>query len=194
LEWAVVTAEEFESERAEGTAHRLFRLRRPGILLFDDIDLGIQARNEGHSGAQSTVLCGLDGLETCAGVVYLFTSNVRVEELDPAFRRPGRIDVIMHFPRPDATLRHQLIAEIWHPEIADAIDVARAVEDTEGLSFAELDEVKKLLVFGFLDTGNWEWGRAWESYRQGRTVPAERRSIGFDRDQAWKAPTTSHVL
>jgi hypothetical protein len=119
-------------------------------------------------------------LETNHGVVYLFTSNARLEDLDPAFRRPGRIDIVMHFPRPDAALRRRFIEEKWHPSIAAAINLDRATADTEGLSFAELDEVKKLLVLAYLESGNWDWPQSWESYTRGRADAAPRRTIGFN--------------
>jgi hypothetical protein len=107
-----------------------------------------------------------------------------LEDLDPAFRRPGRIDIVMHFPRPDAALRHRFIKENWHPSISAAINLDRATADTEGLSFAELDEVKKLLVLGFLENGNWNWPQAWESFTRGRGDSAGRRTIGFNQQEA----------
>jgi hypothetical protein len=185
LGWNAVTAEEFESARGEGNAHTLFQLDRPGVILFDDIDLGLRdARGGGHTGPQSTLLCGMDGLEMHCGVVYLFTSNARVEDLDPAFRRPGRIDVVMQFPRPDAELRRRFIAEHWHADLAAGINIERAVGDTEGLSFAELDEVKKLLVLGYLESERWDWQAAWESFKCGRTPADGRRAIGFNHREA----------
>jgi hypothetical protein len=185
LAWDAVTAEQFEAARIEGNAHTLFQLDRPGIKLFDDIDLGVRdTAGAGHSGPQSTLLSGMDGLNTQCGVAYLFTSNARLEDLDPAFRRPGRIDLVMHFPRPDAALRRCFIGEHWHREIAAAIDVERAVSDTEGLSFAELDEVKKLLVLEFLESGRWDWQQAWESFSRGRTSAGGRRAIGFTHHAA----------
>ena len=181
LAWDVVTAEQFEAARSDGSAHALFQLDRPGVKLFDDIDLGVRGPGGvGHSGAQSTLLCGLDGLAVHCGVVYLFTSNARLEDLDPAFRRPGRIDLVMHFPRPEAGLRRQFITEHWHAEISAAINLERAVADTEGLSFAELDEVKKLLVLEFLETGQWNWPEAWENFWRGRTLTTGRKAIGFN--------------
>jgi cell division protease FtsH len=183
LEWSVVTAEQFESARGEGNAHALFQLERPGIKLFDDVDLGVREVSVGHSGPQSTFLCGLDGLEVQYGVVYLFTSNARLEDLDPAFRRPGRIDLVMQFPRPDAELRRRFITEHWHADINEAIDVDRAVPDTDGLSFAELDEVKKLLVLAFLEKGCWDWQQAIEHFTGGRTQAAARSAIGFNRHE-----------
>jgi hypothetical protein len=179
LDWATVTAERFEQARFDGEAHQLFELRRPGIVLFDDVDIGMRSSGSaGHCGPQSTLLCGLDGLEIRQGVVYLFTSNARLDELDPAFRRPGRIDLVMEFPQPDAALRRRFISQHWHAEIAGGIDLETAVRDSDGLSFAEMDEVKKLLVLGFLENGRWEWGQACERLRSGRT-DASRRRIGF---------------
>jgi SpoVK/Ycf46/Vps4 family AAA+-type ATPase len=176
----------------EGKAHRLFHTRKANILLFDDIDLGVQQTGEeGHDGIQSTFLCGLDGLECRRGVVYLFTSNVRIDELDPAFRRPGRIDLILHFSRPDAALRRRFISEHWHEELLGHVDIERAVSDTDGLSFAEIDEVKRLLVLGFLDSARWDWKQAFAAFQEGRGDIRGRR-IGF-HTAASAGPPSAHV-
>ncbi len=90
LHCKVVTAEQFEAARNEGEAQDLFDSSHPGIILFDDVDLGMRdSGSESHSAAQSTFLCGLDGLSARSGIVYLFTSNVSWSSIDPAFRRPG---------------------------------------------------------------------------------------------------------
>ncbi|NJL95141.1 MAG: hypothetical protein HC915_16185 [Anaerolineae bacterium] len=57
-----------------------------------------------------------------------FTSNLDVERVDFALRRPGRIDVVLAFPRPTAALRRRLIVERWHEDIRAAIDLDRALE------------------------------------------------------------------
>jgi hypothetical protein len=50
-----VTAEQYETARSEGNARRLFQVRRPGIKLFDDFDLGVRQRDSaGHTHSQST--------------------------------------------------------------------------------------------------------------------------------------------
>ena len=101
------------------------------------------------------------------------------ERLDPAFRRPGRIDLLLAFPRPDERLRRRFVVERWHPDLVRAIDVDAAVERSDGLSFAELDELKKLLVLHYLDSGRWDWDRAWSAYQAARGAATQSGRIGF---------------
>lgn len=181
--WRTVRAEEYEMARHHGNAHGMFELDRPGIIFFDDLDNALRDREEfGQSPDHATFLSELDGLEVRRGVVYLFTSNAQVKDIDPAFRRPGRIDQIIHFPRPDAALRRRLIEELWPREIVEGIPVDQVVQRTEGRCFAEVEELKKLLVMRFLDQRTWDWEWAWESFehRMEDSVPA--RPIGFVRN------------
>jgi hypothetical protein len=85
---------------------------------------------------------------------------------------------VLEFRRPDAQLRRQFIAENWRAEILATIDVDQAVAQSEGLSFAELDEVKRLLVLWHLQTHRWDWSRAWGEFRRGRGE-SQRNAIGF---------------
>jgi hypothetical protein len=180
--WRTVRAEEYEMARHHGSAHGMFELDRPGIILFDDLDAALRDREEvGQSSDATTFLSELDGLEVRRGVVYLFTSNAKVKEIDPAFRRPGRIDQIIHFPRPDAALRRRLIEEHWPKEIIENIPVDEVVEKTEGRCFAEVEELKKLLVMRFLDVRSWDWPWAWESFEHRMEETEYRRPIGFIR-------------
>jgi cell division protease FtsH len=180
LRWRSVSAEEYDAA-CEGCGIReLFELDAPGIVLFDDLDQALRDRDQHDAGTRrTTFLTELDGLYPREGVVYLFTSNTRWKDLDPAFRRPGRIDLFMQFPRPDANLRRQFVTERWHAELTAAIDIETVVTETGGLSFAEMDEVKKLLVLRYLETGRWEWDAAWmafvECHGGGRPEPR----IGF---------------
>lgn len=180
--WRTVRAEEYEMARHHGSAHGMFELDRPGIIFFDDLDTALRDREEfGQSPDHTTFLSELDGLEVRRGVVYLFTTNAKVKEIDPAFRRPGRIDQIIHFPRPDASLRRRLIEELWPREIVAGIPVDDVVEKTEGRCFAEVEELKKLLVMRFLDKREWDWPWAWESFEHRMEETEPRRPIGFVR-------------
>jgi hypothetical protein len=186
LRWRSITASDYETACQDGTVPQLFELHGPGIVLFDDLDQALRDREHSDAGTRrTTFLTELDGLYPREGCVYLFTSNLRWNELDPAFRRPGRIDLFLLFPRPDASLRRRFITERWHGEITLGLDLDRVIEMTTGLSFAELDEVKKLLVLNYLDTGSWDWDTAWETYIDNHAGPP-RRPIGFS------APTAHH--
>jgi len=183
LRWRSVTAQEYACAKAGGEVHELFELDGPGIILFDDLDQSLRD-NAGCDADRSTFLTELDGLHPHEGVVYLFTSNARVGDLDPAFRRPGRIDLYLHFQRPDAELRREFVVERWHADITAAIDLDRVVRETDGLSFAEIDEIKKLMVLRFLDTASWDWGAAWAAYQAGHNTGKSAQRIGFNSSVA----------
>jgi hypothetical protein len=181
LQWRSVSPEQFSAATNRGEAHELFDLERPGIIFFDDVDMAVRDRDRfGENSSHAIFLGGLDGLDMHRGVVYLFTSNARDCDIDPAFRRPGRIDLVMTFPRPDEEQRLRLIERCWHRDIVNSIPLRHVIAQTDGLSFADIEEVKKLLVLGFLDNGEWDWARAWNAFRDGRAQqPAGR--IGFDQ-------------
>ncbi|MCA9067972.1 MAG: hypothetical protein KDA84_03565, partial [Planctomycetaceae bacterium] len=47
--------------------------------------------------------------------------------------------------------------------------------------FAEVEELKKLLVMRFLDNRTWDWEWAWESFEHRMEESIPRRPIGFIR-------------
>ncbi len=108
----------------------------------------------------------------------MIASNLAPESLDPAMRRPGRIDVILRFPKPDAALRRRMIRERWHPDLQAGVDPETVVAQSEGWSFAELEEARKLLVMRRLDTARWDW--PWVRDTLGRAAQSKHaRPIGF---------------
>lgn len=180
LRWKSVTAEDYEAACEMGKVHTLFDLEGPGIILFDDLDQSLRDRELFDAGSRrTTILTELDGLHPREGVVYLFTSNNRGIDLDPAFRRPGRIDLILTFPRPDEELRMRFVSERWTSELVAALDLPRVAKETAGLSFAEMDEVRKLLVLCFLETGVWNWEAGWSAFVSSRAANGEKPAIGF---------------
>ena len=58
------------------------------------------------------------------------------------------------------------------------LNLDRIVCQTDGLSFAELEELRKLLVLRYLDTQVWDWRHAWSDFESGRGQ-IQRRGIGF---------------
>ena len=184
LLWNNVTAEEFETSRKDGNAHQLFELHRPGIVIFDDVDMAIRQRGSAaESPDTSTFLGGLDGLDLHHGVVYIFTTNATLTQLDPAFLRPGRIDLVLEFRRPSAELRRKLITQHWHADLINAIDVDHVVQQTADLSFAEMEEIERLTVLAYLEHGDWNWNRALSEFHRGRGEKS-RAAIGFQATSA----------
>ena len=113
----------------------LFAVHRRGIIFFDDMDIALRDRNTvKETDDQAVFLSALDGIDVNEGVVYVFTTNCPLELIDPAFKRPGRIDLVLHFELPTATLRRELI-DRWHAEVRGGIDIDAAVDRDERLQF-----------------------------------------------------------
>ncbi len=180
LEWKTITGEEYDRARETGGLTPLLSLDEPGLVFLDDFDRGLESREKvGTTHDHSALLSALDGMDTPQGVVYVFTSNLTPAQLDPAIRRPGRIDAFIPFARPNATLRRKFLCECWPEPIRDAIPVSEAVACTEGLSFAEIDEIKKLMVLHHIDHDEWDWHRAWSEFQARTNATPKRPPIGF---------------
>jgi hypothetical protein len=179
-DWRTVSSDMYQNMCGRGNADRLFELDRPGIVLFDDLDHALRNRDDSFATLeQARFLSELDGLRLRQGVVYLFTTNAGIDDLDPAFRRPGRIDHMIRFSPPSVALRREFVANYWPREISRDLPVDQAVRETEGLSYAELDEIKKQLVLNFLDSGRWDWDEAFGMFRIRLEEEQSRRPIGF---------------
>ncbi len=192
LEWKNVTAAMFEQARADHSLEEVFQLEGPGIVLFDDFDNALRHREDSvDASMQSTFLTELDGMESKEGIVYLFTSNLPRSQLDPAMARPGRIDVFLYFAPPDSSLRLRFLLEHWPAEGLLSIDVEEVAAETDGLSFAELDEAKKLLVLRHMDEGRWDWPWVREELGRRRSGARKSRRIGFGSDHSWELPQSA---
>merc|ERR1711991_189529 len=85
----------------------------PSIVFIDEIDAVGTKRYDSHSGGEREIqrtmlelLNQLDGFDERADVKVIMATN-RIETLDPALLRPGRIDRKIEFPLPDQkTKRH----------------------------------------------------------------------------------------
>jgi hypothetical protein len=184
-EWRLVSPDAYRDAREScnpvQAVKNLFSVERRGIIFFDDMDLALRDRETVSETEDQAVLLGaLDGISVHEGVVFVFTTNCSMELIDRAFKRPSRLDLVLHFRTPDATLRRRLM-ERWHSDILACIDLENAVASTDGFSFAEVEELKNLLVMHFLDGAEWNWPwalRQFEINRQEMETGA-RRSIGF---------------
>lgn len=132
------------------------------ILFFDDVDISFLSRhhgkgvNEKDNKLACSLLSAMDGIENnSVGVVRIFTSNEHIKNIDPAFLRPGRIDRIISFDVPTEKMRKEFVVSCWDKEITSNIDVKHLVHVTEGKSFAEIDEIKSILVKVYMLSNKW---------------------------------------
>ena len=109
----------------------------PAILVIEDLNWLFPSQVN-----VSTFLNLFDGLEAPRGAgLMLVGSTNHPETLDPAINdRPGRFDVTMEVPSPDAALRRAFFRRAL-PDLADDAALARLTWATAGLSFAHLREV-----------------------------------------------------
>ena len=159
----------------------LFTVNRRGIIFFDDMDVALRDRNTvKETDDQAVFLSALDGIEVNEGVVYVFTTNCSIDLIDPAFKRPGRIDLVLHFRPPTPELRRELM-DRWHADVRGGIDLDAAVDETEGFTFAEVEELKNLLIMRYVDVDEWDWDWAMRQYRLNRDDLAKEANwaVGF---------------
>ncbi|MBM3980094.1 MAG: ATP-binding protein [Planctomycetes bacterium] len=183
-EYQIVSPDAYQAARRScnpvQAVRDLFTVHRSGVIFFDDMDIALRDRSTvRETDDQAVFLSALDGIQVNEGVVYVFTTNCGLELIDPAFKRPGRIDLVLYFTLPDATLRRRLM-DRWHADVRAGIDLDAAVRQTEAYSFAEVEELKNLLILRYIDTARWEWDWAMDQFRENRSDLAEqRRQVGF---------------
>jgi proteasome-associated ATPase len=86
---------------------------RPVIVFIDEMDSLLRTRGSGvSSDVETTIvpqfLAELDGVEQLDNVIVIGASN-RVDMIDPAVLRPGRLDVKIRVDRPDAAQAKQIV-------------------------------------------------------------------------------------
>merc|ERR1712226_1559276 len=91
------------------------REHAPTIIFMDEVDSIGSSRVEGESGGDSEVqrtmlelLNQLDGFEATQNIKILMATN-RIDILDPALLRPGRIDRKVEFPNPNEDARLEIL-------------------------------------------------------------------------------------
>lgn len=122
------------------------RLLQPSMVILEDVDLIAEDRDRQQPGCTPLLfelLNEMDGLGDDSDVIFLLTSN-RPDLLEPALAaRPGRVDLAVEVPLPDAGCRRRLI-ELYGQGLTlrlDADGLDRLVERTEGVSPAFVREL-----------------------------------------------------
>lgn len=133
---------------AIGPACALARMLQPALVVLEDCDLIAEARDFG-GGEQPLlfqVLNEMDGLGDDADVAFLLTTN-RADLLEPALaQRPGRVDLAVEIPLPDAEGRRRLL-DLYGGGLAVGEEVTREiVERTEGTTASFAKELVRRAV------------------------------------------------
>ncbi|CAK9783766.1 putative 26S proteasome regulatory subunit 4 [Cutaneotrichosporon oleaginosum] len=129
----------------------LFRVAEehaPSIVFIDEIDAVGTKRYDSTSGGEREIqrtmlelLNQLDGFDERGDVKVIMATN-RIESLDPALIRPGRIDRKIEFPLPDTkTKRHIFKLHTSRMSLADDVDLEELVMTKDDLSGADIKAV-----------------------------------------------------
>ena len=135
----------------------LARMLQPGIVILEDVDLVAQHRMYGEYGNPLLfdVLNEMDGIEEDADVAFLLTTN-RADLLEPALAaRPGRVDLAIDIPLPDADARRRLL-ELYARGLELRLDDPDSVvAATAGVTASFMKELvrKSALVAALRDGG-----------------------------------------
>src|SRR5712692_4412472 len=135
-----------ESERGVREIFKKARQAAPTILFLDEIDALAPARGWGGDAhvterVVSQLLTEMDGIEELKGVLVVAATN-RPELIDPALRRPGRFDLFLEFPLPDADSRLEILKVHSHNRpVEKELDLSQLAEQTEGLTGADLESI-----------------------------------------------------
>lgn len=124
------------------------REHAPSIIFMDEIDSIGSARAEAGKSSDSEVqrtmlelLNQLDGFESCNKIKVIMATN-RIDILDPALLRPGRIDRKIEFPAPKSSARLEILKiHSRRMNLTKGIDLAALAERLVGSSGAEVKAV-----------------------------------------------------
>jgi len=125
----------------------LAKSNRPCIVFIDEIDaLGRKRSSEGEASSErdntlNELLVSLDGFKNTSGIFMVGATN-RIDLLDPALIRPGRIDKRIHIGYPDAVTRKSILKIHTRGKPCDiSVNVDDLVEITAGMTGAQIENL-----------------------------------------------------
>jgi SpoVK/Ycf46/Vps4 family AAA+-type ATPase len=130
---------------SEKNIHELFTLARaqaPVVLFLDEIDaLGqkrSQTRQSAMRGSVNQLLTELDGVDGANEGVFVLAATNQPWDVDPALRRPGRLDRTLLVLPPDAAAREAILRHHLKSRPVEGIDLSRLARLSDGYSGADL--------------------------------------------------------
>lgn len=136
-----------ESEKAVRVCFERARNSAPCVIFFDELDALCPKRgnsdNSGTSRVVNQLLTEMDGISGRKGVFLLAATN-RVDIIDPAVLRPGRLDKILYVGLPNANDRADILKAITKngtsPLLASDVSLLDIAErkECEGFTGADL--------------------------------------------------------
>jgi SpoVK/Ycf46/Vps4 family AAA+-type ATPase len=131
--------------QSERNLHEIFEAARrnaPCVLFLDEVDALGHKRSQLQSSAMRTLgnqlLAELDGMEGANDGVFVLAATNAPWDVDPALRRPGRLDRTVLVVPPDAAARQAILEVHLRDRPIAGIDLKRLAGATERFSGADL--------------------------------------------------------
>jgi len=125
------------------------------MVVLEDVDLIAMDRDfsEGSNPLLFTLLDAMDGVGSDADVTFVLTTN-RADVLEHALAdRPGRVDLAIEIPRPDAVCREKLL-RLYTRDVTLDGDTSAVVAATEGVTASYIKELVRRAVLAALRAGD----------------------------------------
>jgi hypothetical protein len=135
---------------------KMARQLAPSMVVLEDVDLIAEERGQPfiRTGPMLFELLNeMDGLRDDCDVIFALTTN-RPDLLEPALAaRPGRIDLAVELPLPDAEGRRRLLELYARGLDATGVDWEPFVERTDGVSPAYIKELLRKAALHAVEEG-----------------------------------------
>jgi cell division protease FtsH len=156
----------------------------PCIIFIDELDaLGRkrsssdQASNSEHDSTLNELLVNLDGFKSANGIFIIGATN-RVDLLDTALTRPGRIDKKIYIGNPDKQTRKQILEiHLVNKPLEQSITIDYLVELTNGFSGAQIENLLNEAMLYVLRQNRYQIDKA------DMNIIANRILVGFQSNK-----------
>jgi len=126
------------------------RTASPCVLFFDELDSIARSRggSSGDAGGagdrvMNQMLTEMDGVNPAKEIFFIGATN-RPDIIDPAIKRPGRLDTMIFIDLPDFPARVSILKAVLRKSPVDpAVDFEYIAEKTHGYSGADLASIGK---------------------------------------------------
>jgi hypothetical protein len=136
-------------------AAALARRLQPSMVVLEDVDLVATDRDFTQDGNPLlfSLLDAMDGVGADADVTFALTTN-RADILETALAdRPGRVDLAIEIPRPDARCRRRLL-QVYARDLAVDADLDEVVAGSDGVTASFIKELIRRTVLVSLRAGD----------------------------------------
>jgi vesicle-fusing ATPase len=143
-----------EDQQRFGHASRLH------VVIFDEIDIickkrsvsNVSARDNVQESVTTQLLTEIDGMNYLDNILIIGTTN-RIDAIDPALFRPGRLEILIDVPLPDEKARLSIFEIhtkmlLKNGLLHHDVNINRIIRGTDGLTGAHIEQIVRRAVNG----------------------------------------------